>query len=223
IYVVEDDDDTRELVCYALKSSGFDASGFDSAKPFRKKMAEAIPQLILLDVMLPDEDGVSILKTIKRNSASKNVPVIMLTAKAAEYDKVVGLDSGADDYIVKPFSVLELLSRIRAVMRRTGAAATERGSSLESGGIILDANRHYVSACGIEVDLTFKEFELLYFLMRNKSVAMTREKILSEVWGYDFAGSTNRTVDMHIKELRKKLGDCGGMIKTIRGLGYKFI
>ncbi len=221
IYCVEDDDGIRELVSAALKSGGYKVKAFPKAKPFYEELKNNVPSLILLDIMLPDEDGLSILAKIKNDSRIKEIPVIMLTAKTSEIDKVQGLESGADDYITKPFGVMELLSRIKAVLRRT-AKQGEESEFLEINGCILDASRRIVTFEGSDVVLTYKEFELLMYLMRHASIAISRDKLMETVWGYEFAGET-RTVDMHIKTLRQKLEGvgCTEMIKTVRGVGYK--
>lgn len=219
IFLVEDDENIRELVVYALKSAGFEAAGFPDAGAFYKGLGEKVPKLILLDIMLPDEDGISILKKLRNNSRFQNIPVIMLTAKSTEYDKVIGLDSGADDYVTKPFGVMELLSRVRAVLRRssTGLAEEER---MTMGDLALDTKKHEVYVNGKQVVLTFKEFELLSYLMKNRDIVLTRDKILDVIWNYEYEGES-RTVDVHIGSLRQKLGPCGNMIKTVRGVGYK--
>lgn len=219
IYYTEDDDNIRELVIYALKSSGFQAVGFENAKDFFKGMRSVLPDLILLDVMLPDEDGIEILKKLKRDADYKKIPVIMLTAKFAEYDKVVGLDMGADDYVTKPFGVMELVSRIKAVLRRS--KEQEKEDVIEVEDIRLDRRQHTVTVAGKPVELTHKEFELLDYFMCNKGIVLTREKMLDTVWNMDFEGES-RTVDVHIGLLRQKLGESGQLIVTVRGVGYKF-
>ncbi len=219
IYYTEDDDNIRELVIYALKSSGFQAVGFENAKDFFKGMRSVLPDLILLDVMLPDEDGIEILKKLKRDADYKKIPVIMLTAKSAEYDKVVGLDMGADDYVTKPFGVMELVSRIKAVLRRS--KEQEKEDVIEVEDIRLDRRQHTVTVAGKPVELTHKEFELLDYFMCNKGIVLTREKMLDTVWNMDFEGES-RTVDVHIGLLRQKLGESGQLIVTVRGVGYKF-
>ena len=208
IYYVEDDTSIRELVLYALKTAEFQVMGFENAASFYKRMKEQQPDLILLDIMLPDEDGVSILKKLKSRPDTENIPVIMMTAKSSEYDKVLGLDSGADDYITKPFGVMELISRVSA------------GEVLKIGELVLDEQKHEVYARGQEVSLTFKEFELLSYLMKNRGLVLSRDKILNTIWNYEYEGES-RTVDVHIGSLRQKLGTCGDFIKTIRGIGYK--
>ncbi|MDR2601458.1 MAG: response regulator transcription factor [Spirochaetaceae bacterium] len=221
IFAVEDDDNIRELVLYALKAAGFDAYGFHSAKPFYASLneAESPPRLILLDIMLQGEDGVSILKRLKADEKHRSIPVIMLTARNAEYDRIKGLDLGADDYITKPFSIMELIARIRAVLRRC-APQTSEAVELKTDSIILNTNKRNVYINEKEILLTYKEFELLRYLIQNKGLVLTREKILEHVWGYEFFGES-RTVDMHIKSLRQKLKEKGEIIKTVRNVGYK--
>ena len=218
IYCVEDDQNIRDLVVYALGTAGFGAKGFEKASELYEEMKKELPVLILLDIMLPEEDGMQVLRHIRSDAATKGIPVIMLTAKSAEFDKVMGLDSGADDYITKPFGVMEMISRVKAVLRRTGSVSEE--TRLVLGGIILDAESHVVTVNGERVAFTFKEFELLQYLMKNEGIVLTRDKLMSAVWGFDFEGES-RTVDMHIKTLRQKLGTCGSMIETVRGVGYK--
>ncbi|WP_368183276.1 response regulator transcription factor [Anaerotruncus rubiinfantis] len=218
IYLVEDDESIRELILYALTSSGFEAQGFDCAEPFWAAVKQRSPGLVLLDIMLPGDDGLAILRRLKESGGTSQVPVIMLTAKATEYDKVKGLDLGADDYITKPFGVMELISRIRAVLRRV--KPEENIALVSCGGITLDEERRTVTSQGEPVTLTYKEFELLSYLLRNEGIVLTREKIMERVWGFDYEGES-RTVDMHIKSLRQKLGACGALIQTVRGVGYK--
>lgn len=218
IYVVEDDIDIRELESYALKNSGYDVEAFGESKGFYEACAENTPSLVLLDIMLPNEDGLSILKKIRADEKMQNVPVIMVTAKTSEIDKVKGLDMGADDYISKPFGVMELVSRVKALLRR--CERKENLTVLEYNGIKIDDFKHTVSANGESCVLTYKEYELLKYLLANKDIVLTREKLLEKVWGYDFGGES-RTVDAHIKTLRQKLGECGSVIKTVRHVGYK--
>lgn len=220
IYYVEDDTSIRELVLYALKTAEFQVMGFENAASFYKRMKEQQPDLILLDIMLLDEDGVSILKKLKSRPDTENIPVIMMTAKSSEYDKVLGLDSGADDYITKPFGVMELISRVKAVIRRSDRSKGSAGEVLKIGELVLDEQKHEVYARGQEVSLTFKEFELLSYLMKNRGLVLSRDKILNTIWNYEYEGES-RTVDVHIGSLRQKLGTCGDFIKTIRGIGYK--
>jgi two-component system alkaline phosphatase synthesis response regulator PhoP len=218
IYCVEDDLSIRELVVYALKTAGFAAEGFATAASFFQALKHRLPNLILLDIMLPEEDGISILKKLKSDPLTAPLPVILLTAKSAEYDKVLGLDTGADDYITKPFSVLELLSRVKAVLRRT--SEPEDNKVLAIDRVRLDREKHSVLVDGQEISLTLKEFELLYYLMFNKGIVLTRDKLLTAVWGYEYEGET-RTVDVHIQTLRQKLGAGGNLIETVRGVGYR--
>ena len=217
IFVVEDDEDIREIVIYALVSAGFSASGFETCDEFFAAIETGLPSLVLLDIMLPQDDGLTILKRLRSAARTKTLPVIMLTAKNSEYDKVKGLDMGADDYISKPFGVMELISRINAVLRRSGGAPSDK---MEISGLSLDNARREVYTDGELVKLTFKEYELLHCLMLNTGLVLSREKILASVWGYAFEGES-RTVDMHIKTLRQKLGKSGTLIKTVRNVGYK--
>jgi len=217
IFIVEDDENIREIVIYALNSAGFDASGFETGEEFLTALDTGLPSLVLLDIMLPKDDGLTILKRLRSLPATKQLPVIMLTAKNSEYDKVKGLDLGADDYISKPFGVMELIARVNAVLRRTGA---EQGGEIEISGLSLDYARREVHVGGEPVKLTFKEYELLYCLVLNAGLVLSRDKIMESVWGYDFQGES-RTVDMHIKTLRQKLGAAGRLIKTVRNVGYK--
>ncbi len=216
IYIVEDDPSIREIEEMALKNSNYTVQAFDRASAFWTRMEEMMPDLILLDIMLPDEDGYLIIRKLRLSSRTRRIPVIMITAKTAEMDMVRGLDDGADDYIRKPFSVMELISRVRAMLRRSQETENER---LEVGSILLDHERHAVSAGGRNVALTLKEYELLRYLMLNEDIVLTREAITRQVWGSDFAGES-RTVDMHIKTLRQKLGEAGSQIRTFRGVGY---
>jgi len=217
IYIVEDDQNIGEMVAYSLKNSGFEASVFESATPFYNALSRELPDLILMDIMLPGEDGIFILKKLKQNNKYSQIPVIMLTAKGSEYDKIKGLDLGADDYITKPFSVLELVSRVKAVLRRVGESKEEQ--ILTVGKIELDILKRKVFADSNAVSLTLREFELLVYLMQNEKIVFSRNKLMEQVWGFDFEGES-RTVDMHIKTLRQKLGVAGDQIKTIRGVGY---
>lgn len=218
IYIVEDDDSIRDLVCYALTSSGFTIEGFENSKKFWNAIGKELPELILLDIMLPGENGLDILTKLKGYIQTTNVPVIMLTAKGDEMDRVRGLDLGADDYISKPFSVMELLSRVKAVLRR---CKTEPIEKIELGMIKLNISQHKVYVQNEEVILTYKEFELLHLLMKNADIVLSREKLMHAVWGYDFQGES-RTLDVHIKSLRKKLGTASGAIQTVRGIGYRY-
>lgn len=218
IHVVEDDAGVRELELYALRQAGFEAEGFAEPAAFRQALRTTIPQLVLLDVMLPEEDGISLLRYIRKEAHLHKVPVILVTARDAEVDKVRGLDEGADDYLTKPFGVMELLARVRALLRRTTDVATEETISLD--GIVLDRARHQVFADGTPVILTNMEFQLLDYFLNHVDVVITREKLLDRVWGTVYAGDT-RTVDVHIRSLRQKLGGSGSHIITVRGLGYK--
>ena len=219
IWIVEDDEDIREIVLYALKSAGFEATGFEYSSDLFAALEAGLPSLVLLDIMLPEDDGLKILKQLRSNPKTKTLPVIMLTARGSEFDKVKGLDMGADDYIPKPFGVMELISRINAVLRR-GGAALEQSEVFEHKTLSLDTARRSVAVNGESIALTYKEYELLYFLMLNQGIVLSRDKILDAVWGYDFEGES-RTLDMHIRSLRKKLGAADGHIKTIRNVGYK--
>ena len=218
IYCVEDDDNIRELVIYTLETTGLKARGFADGSAFMEALAFDTPELILLDIMLPGDDGLELLKKLKSSQKTKNIPVIMVTAKGSEYDKVVGLDSGADDYVTKPFGMMELVSRIKAVLRRTGKV--EDRMDMETAGVHVDVKKHEVTVDGKEISLTLKEFELLEKLMRNQGIVLTRDQLLTEIWGYDFDGET-RTVDVHIRTLRQKLGEKGEIIQTVRGVGYR--
>ncbi|MGN0276234.1 MAG: response regulator transcription factor [Hominisplanchenecus sp.] len=220
IYYVEDDDSIRELVVYALQTSGFQVMGFENVALFYRQMKVQLPDLILLDIMLPDEDGVSVLKHLRKERDTMLIPVIMMTAKSSEYDKVLGLDSGADDYITKPFGVMELISRVKAVIRRSSRTSENTGEAMSIGDLTLDEQKHEVYVKGEPVNLTFKEFELLSYLIKNRDFVLSRDKILNTIWNYEYEGES-RTVDVHIGSLRQKLGSCGDMIKTVRGIGYK--
>lgn len=219
IFCVEDDAGIRDLMIYTLNASGFRAVGFENAKEFYAALADDTPELIMLDIMLPGEDGISILKRLKADARTADIPVIMATAKGNEYDKVIGLDLGADDYLAKPFGMMEMASRVRAVLRRSGRAA-EKPQLIRVGSLEMDLNEHSVTADGIRVQLTLKEFELLRTFMTNPGRAFTREQLLSSVWCEDFMGET-RTVDVHVGTLRQKLGSCGKYIRTVRGVGYR--
>ena len=218
IYCVEDDDNIRELVIYTLGTTGLKARGFADGAAFMEALAFDTPELILLDIMLPGDDGLELLRKLKSSSKTKDIPVIMVTAKGSEYDKVVGLDSGADDYVTKPFGMMELVSRIKAVLRRSGKA--EDRMDMETAGVHVNVKKHEVTVDGKEITLTLKEFELLEKLMRNQGIVLTRDQLLTEIWGYDFDGET-RTVDVHIRTLRQKLGTKGDIIQTVRGVGYR--
>ena len=216
IYLLEDDDSIRDLVLYTLQSQGMEARGFERPSAFWKAVAERIPSLVLLDIMLPEEDGISVLKTLRSSARTCRLPVIMLTAKGTEYDKVLGLDAGADDYLAKPFGMMELLSRIRALLRRTERDA----DTYHCGVLIVDQIRHIVAVNSQEVALTQKEFEVLCLLLKNRGQVLSRERLIEDVWGYAFTGES-RTVDVHVRTLRQKLGEAGAYIETVRGYGYK--
>lgn len=218
IYCVEDDEDISELISYAVKSAGFDAESFENAASFSERIKKILPSMVLLDIMLPDKDGIALLKEIRSNERTKNLPVIMITAKSTESDKVKAFNSGADDYVTKPFGVMELLSRIKAVLRRSGSAAS--GSVIEHNGIILDDEKRSVSIDGKPINVTYKEFELLKYLLAHKNTVVTRERLLENIWGYHFEGES-RTLDVHIGSLRHKLGEKGKCIETVRNVGYK--
>ena len=218
IYIVEDDKNISEIESYALKNSGYQVDSFENAKTFWSRCQERKPDLVLLDVMLPDSDGIEVLKKIRRNPDLKRVPVIMVTAKSSEIDKVKGLDNGADDYITKPFGIMELISRVKALLRRMNQDEEEK--QLEFQNIVLDCEKRQVMLDGQLCELTYKEFELLKLFLQNAGIVMTRENIMEKVWGIDFEGES-RTLDMHIKTLRQKLGDAGKHIKTVRNVGYR--
>ena len=218
IYCVEDDANVRDIEVYALRSTGFEAEGVEGGAELFAALKKTPAELIILDVMLPGEDGLEILKKLRLNAATRSVPVIMATARGEEYDKINGLDSGADDYLVKPFGMMEMVSRVRAVLRRSNPERTER--AMEFHGITIDPASHRVTANGREVTLTLKEYELLHALMSSPGVVFTRDRLLSEIWGTDYDGET-RTVDVHIRTLRQKLGDAGAAIGTVRGVGYR--
>jgi two-component system alkaline phosphatase synthesis response regulator PhoP len=219
IWIVEDDDNIREIVAYALKSSGFDVKDFSDGKIFANELKKQLPDLVLLDIMLPETDGLTLLTNIREDIRTKTIPVIMVTAKGTEYDKIKGLDLGADDYISKPFSIMEVVARVKALLRRS-QTSREKSDEITLGNLVFSESKHKVIANGKEANLTYKEFELLNLLLKNQGIVLDRDKILTMIWGYDYDGE-NRTVDMHIKTLRQKLGDCGKYIKTIRNVGYK--
>jgi two-component system alkaline phosphatase synthesis response regulator PhoP len=229
IYYVEDEVNIRDLVVYTLESTGLTAKGYPDAQALYAAIREQKPDLILLDIMLPGEDGISILKKLRRDPDTENIPVIMATARGAEYDKVRALDLGADDYVTKPYAMMELVSRVKAVLRRTGrsadqAASGEAGDSpeelLHCGAIFMNTRKHEVTVNDQSIQLTLKEYELLRKLLMNPECVLTREQILEDVWGYEFDGET-RTVDVHVRTLRAKLGPAGNQIETIRGVGYR--
>lgn len=217
IYLVEDDDNIRELVVYTLNNSGFETVGFCDAKSFWKQTEEKLPDLFLLDIMLPDEDGLSILKKLRSSPATKNSPIMLLTAKSSEYDKVIGFDNGADDYLPKPFGMMELIARIKALLRRTEKESDD--GDYRVGCLYVSPSRHKVKVDGEKVSLTLKEFELLCYLLENKGIVKTRDQILNKIWDYSFDGGS-RTVDVHIRTLRQKLGKAADLIETVRGVGY---
>ncbi|MCF0151562.1 MAG: response regulator transcription factor [Firmicutes bacterium] len=217
IYCVEDDNGIRNLMLYTLSASGFDAKGFETPREFWAAMEDRQPELILLDVMLPGQDGISILKQLRADISTCDIPVIMASAKGTEYDKVLGLDLGADDYLAKPFGMMEMVSRVRSVLRRTSPGASV---VLTCGSICLDTGKHSVTVDGQPVVLTLKEYDLLHLFLKNKGLVLTRERLLEQVWSQDYMGET-RTVDVHIGTLRTKLGEEGRRIETVRGVGYR--
>ena len=216
VYIVEDDADIREMEAYALSSAGFSVESFAESRAFFAAVAKQLPDLVLLDVMLPGEDGMTVLKHLRADAATQAIPIIMVTAKTSEADKVRGLDSGADDYLTKPFGVMELVSRCKALLRR----AHRKSAVLAFESIELDDDRHSVTVNGKETELTFKEYGLLKYLLENSGTPVTRDRLMEAVWGFAFTGET-RTVDMHIKTLRKKLGPAGDLIETVRNVGYR--
>ncbi len=218
IYCIEDDDNIRELMLYTLKTMGFEVTGVASGEEFWSELDSELPSLIVLDIMLPGEDGISILRTLKADHTTAEIPVIMATAKGTEYDKVKGLDLGADDYLVKPFGMMEMVSRIKAVLRRSQKG--EKKEKVSYGQLSLDTKNYIVRRNRDKINLTLKEFDLLSLLMFNPDRVFTRQELLDKVWGEHFLGET-RTVDVHIGTLRTKLGDCGDYIKTVRGVGYR--
>lgn len=218
IYCLEDERNIRELIVYTLESSGFHAAGFSNSTDFFAAVVNEKPELILLDIMLPKESGLTVLQKLKDSMVTKDIPVIMVTAKGSEFDKVTGLNMGADDYIAKPFGMMEFIARVRAVLRRGGIK--ESGNVLEYKSLVIHPEKHEVLVDGTAVTLTLKEFELLKYLIENRDIVVTRNQILGHVWGYDFDGET-RTVDVHIRTLRQKLGECGRYIETVRGVGYR--
>ncbi|WMJ77242.1 MULTISPECIES: response regulator transcription factor [unclassified Sedimentibacter] len=222
VYCVEDDAGIRELITLALKTADFEIIGFEEAGSFYAQMKKKTPDLILLDLMLPKTDGMTILNDLKKDANYSHIPVIIITAKSMELDKVKGLESGADDFITKPFGILELLARVKAVLRRSGKKDNEDLVS-EYNGLVLDYNKRTLSYNDNPITLTYKEFELLHYLMLNRGIVLSRDRILQEVWGYDYEGET-RTVDMHVKTIRQKLdvAGCSNFIITVRGVGYKF-
>lgn len=218
IYLVEDDNSIRELIVYTLNNTGLEAKGFALPSLFWQALEEQTPSLILLDIMLPEEDGLEILKKLRKRSNTQNIPVMMLTAKGSEYDKVVGLDCGADDYVPKPFGMMELIARIKALLRRAGNVTNEAEYSV--GNLYVCPSKHVVKVDGETVNLTLKEFEMLCLLLENRGIVLTRDQMLNRIWGYSFDGES-RTVDVHVRTLRQKLGSAGDLIETVRGIGYK--
>lgn len=218
IYCVEDERNIRELIIYTLETSGFTAKGFSDGATMLQQVKQDKPRLILLDIMLPGEDGMGILRKLKSSAETKDISVIMVTAKGTEYDKVMGLEGGADDYITKPFGMMEFIARVKAVLRR--GKKNSAANQLQEGDLVLLVDEHRVKVKEEEVTLTLKEFELLKYLIENKGIVLSRDKLLERIWGYDFDGET-RTVDVHVRTLRQKLGECGNMIETVRGVGYR--
>ena len=219
IYLIEDDTNIQKLVCYALTHEGYDIKGFSNATAFRAEMTKTLPELIILDIMLPGEDGLSILKSLRADPKTESLPIIMLTAKGSEFDKVTGLDLGADDYIAKPFGMTELISRIRAVLRRYERTKPTVFDTYSVGGLFVDAGKHIITLNGKPITLSFKEFSLLLALLKAEGNVVERNKLLNDVWG-DFYDDS-RTLDVHIRKLRIKLGDSGELIQTVKGIGYK--
>lgn len=217
IYIVEDDKNIAEIEQFALKNAGYDVLTFGTAKDFEKKLQEECPALIIMDIMLPDRDGLSIVKDLRGHSATSQIPIIMVTAKTTEMDKVKGLDQGADDYMTKPFGVMELISRVKAMLRRANPTGCD--NVIEFEGIIMDDAKHMVLVDGKECELTYKEYQLLKMLLQNSGIVLHRGQILDRIWGIDYEGAS-RTLDMHIKTLRHKLGDKGILIQTVRNVGY---
>ncbi len=220
IYILEDDASIRNFVEYALNNSALPSKGFERPSELWRALEEDIPSLILLDIMLPEEDGIEVLKKLRGRPDTKNIPVIMLTAKSTEYDKVLGLDAGADDYVSKPFGIMELIARIKALLRRTETTSAPSGDEYSLGKLYVCPKKHIVRVDGKDIILTLKEFELLCLLLSNRETVLTRDQILQQIWGYSFDGES-RTVDVHIRTLRQKLLECGDMIETVRGIGYK--
>ena len=216
IYIVEDDRNIQEIELFALKNSGYAAEGFETARAFWQALESRLPELIMLDIMLEDEDGLQILKKLRMRADTRKIPVILVTAKSSEIDKVKGLDSGADDYISKPFGVMEMIARVKALLRRSGGG---QENMLACGDVTLDKEKRMVYAHGEPVDLTYKEFELLRLLMKNHGIVISRDVIMERVWESSFEGES-RTIDVHVRSLRQKLGESGALIKTIRNVGY---
>ena len=219
IYLLEDDESIRELVSYSLNKTGNEAKGFALPSEFFAAVEKELPKLVLLDVMLPEQDGISVLQALRSSPVTARIPVIMLTARSSEFDKVTALDAGADDYVTKPFGVMELVARVKALLRRSTVNEMP-DKTYSHGGLTVSTLTHEVRSDGIEISLTYKEFELLCFLFEHRGVVLSRDAILREVWGYDFDGE-NRTVDVHIRTLRRKLGESADVIETVRGVGYR--
>ncbi len=220
IYLLEDDESIRKLVIYGLESQGYEAVGFETPSKFWKAISEQLPELVLLDIMLPEEDGLSVLKRLRNTAATHRIPVILLTAKNTEYDRVIGLDNGADDFISKPFGMMELVARVRAVLRRSDPATATQ--EYQVGCLYVSPERHIVRVNGEDVTLTNKEFEILCLLLEHQGVVLTRSALMDRIWGYELERE-NRTLDVHIRTLRAKLGDAGSYIETVRGVGYKIV
>lgn len=218
IYVVEDDNGIREIEIYSLQSAGYDAKGFSTGKEFFNALEKEKPALVLLDVMLPDQDGITILQKLKKSADTKDIPIIVASAKGTEYDKVVGLDAGADDYLAKPFGMMEMLSRVRAVLRRSQTAHPDE---LAVNNITIRLPQHEVSVDGEPIELTLKEYNMLVLFLSHPKIVFTREQLLNQIWGTEYDGET-RTVDVHIRTLRQKLGEAGNHIQTVRGVGYRY-
>jgi two-component system alkaline phosphatase synthesis response regulator PhoP len=218
IYCLEDDEGIRDIEVYTLRSTGFEAEGFADGKTFLEAVKAKPPRLVILDIMLPGEDGLDILKRLKSGAATKDIPVIMATAKGSEYDKIRGLDLGADDYLAKPFGMMEMVSRVRAVLRRAAPAAETH--ILTAGGLAVNLDAHSVTVSGAPVTLTLKEYEMLRVMLEHPGIVFTRDQLLTDIWGMYYDGET-RTVDVHMRTLRQKLGDCGELIETVRGVGYR--
>jgi two-component system alkaline phosphatase synthesis response regulator PhoP len=220
IYCLEDDEGIRDIEVYTLRSTGYAAEGFADGASFFEAVKRNPPELVILDIMLPGDDGLSILRRLKTTSATRDIPIIMATARGSEYDKIKGLDLGADDYLAKPFGMMEMVSRVRAVLRR--AAPSAGTHILTAGGLSMNLDEHRVSVSGVSVLLTLKEYEMLRTMLEHPDVVFTRDQLLSEIWGMDYDGET-RTVDVHMRTLRQKLGDCAALIETVRGVGYRLV
>jgi len=216
IYIVEDDRNIQEIEMFALKNSGYQVMGFETARDFFRALETRLPELIMLDIMLPDEDGMEILKKLRARPDTQRIPVMLVTAKGSEIDKVRGLDGGADDYLAKPFGVMEMIARVKALLRRSGKGGD---SQITCGSIVLDKEKRLVTSCGTAIELTYKEFELLHLLMKNCGIVISRDVIMERVWDSSFEGES-RTIDVHVRSLRQKLGETGAMIRTVRNVGY---